>query len=478
MLWVLLTCFVACDNSKSPQTKKQSPELSPIRILVVDDSDLAASIESAWEAQGERPIKVTSESSDKLTAAKRLRADVVIFPSNQLGQYVEADLIARIPEEQLSRRGGEEISGLQGLLTPVRYSTITWGRTPYAYPLSEPAFVLLYRQDIFKKLGLNPPATWKEYLELAKRLDDRSSLSEFVPSDADWTGALEPNEGLWPAHMVFARAVSYSRHETQTSVLFDFGSFDPYIHREHFVRAASEWLDSAKSISTEKRRDLTPRDVAKEFFEGKCAMALTWIGATGTDENKVAVGFAEPPGAKEFFDLRSDSWKPRETTDDGRFPLPAIMGRLCGVTKEAGRPSESWRFVEWLTTEGARKATPFDFAERGPVRSSDLDNSQLLLPRGVEFEAVKSFADVVGAFNRRTLFAPTLRMRGGNRYLQVLAEEIRVSRDTGRPVKESLAKVNELWREVTNSLEPGAEGEKLATSKLARSYRRNLGSEY
>ena len=63
----------------------------------------------------------------------------------------------------------------------IRLGELRWGTRTFATPLGSPQLLLVYRADIFQRLGLKPPADWTEYQRIVERLADRSQLGDLTP---------------------------------------------------------------------------------------------------------------------------------------------------------------------------------------------------------------------------------------------------------------------------------------------------------
>ena len=81
-------------------------EQLPLRVVVVDDAELAEVVQREWNSRPGGQCKVTELSSAELLAwdQPRLGADIVIYPSALLGELAERGLIEPIAEDDLQAR--------------------------------------------------------------------------------------------------------------------------------------------------------------------------------------------------------------------------------------------------------------------------------------------------------------------------------------------------------------------------------------
>src|SRR5262245_27197805 len=221
-------------------SSSQQPRL---RLLVLDDLELARDLEREWTAVEGNALSIRQTTSDEFLGQdqRRLACDVVIFPSRLLGDLAGRDWLESLKESELNeprwqRRDTWEL---------VRLQEAKWGQNPIAISLGMPVFVLCYREDIFSKQGLVPPSTWAEYRELAEKLSNRSILGDSTPApEATWYGTCEPMGDHWVSEWLMARAAPYARQRSQFSTLFDYGDLRPLIDGAPFVRALVEMADA------------------------------------------------------------------------------------------------------------------------------------------------------------------------------------------------------------------------------------------
>lgn len=130
---------------------------------------------------------------------------------------------------------------------------------------------LFYNIQIFNDLGLTPPATWDELLEVSSTLIDEGIDPIAV------TGMYEPYMGMWIDYL-FQRAVGY---ETARDAAFSGDYGDP-----GYLSAAEkfqELRDQGAFLNGFEGTDFTA--VQMEFFQGNAAMILmgTWLTAEMQD---------------------------------------------------------------------------------------------------------------------------------------------------------------------------------------------------
>lgn len=469
--------LAGCGPSATPTANSPKPspqEKTVLRVLVIDDKELAGSLVEQWRIRAtEDEIEVRTASSKELTAARRLSADVIVFPARWMGELAERDLIQPIPESMLptgtQQEDGSQKIMLNDLLPTVRQCDLSWGRKLYAVTLGSPQFVLLYRPDLFEKLDLNPPTTWEEYQEAAVKLADRPALGELAPAEGQpWHAALEPTADGWAGITLQARAASAIRAEGQLYAVFDVDSMSARIAAPPFVQAAEEMAAAAKTSGATERR-LAPVEVRAAFFAGECGMAITWPSAIGADQSKIPVAFAELPGRSEFFSFKTNAWIKKGRDADLRTSLCAISGRLAAVTREARRSRSAFALLAWLGSDEAASVLGSRSEHTTLFTRTQLGNPLPWLGEGVSSAAGGTYSEVAQSAFSRAMWMPVVRMPGVDAYYEALDAAAIQSLANPDQAEETLAAAAQRWNEITREHD---------VSRQRRAYQRSLGNDY
>ena len=291
-LAALSLAVCGCPHGSPPVVDKGSTSepAVPLRLVVVDDSALAEAVQRQWQARAEGELEVRNLSSEELCdpRRKRLAADAVIYPSGLIGELAERGWIAPLSEDAL----GSPEFGRRDIFDHLRQHEIMWGEQVYAVPLGSPPLTLIYRPDVFEKLGVKPPENWQQYAALCERLSkSRELLAETKDGPGEWQPFAEPLGPGWASQVLLARAAVYARHRSYFATLFDLQSLDPRIASPPFVKALEELVAAAKFGSPDAIK-LTPTDVWKRLRSGRCAMGLTWPSSA---EAPAQAGAADSP---------------------------------------------------------------------------------------------------------------------------------------------------------------------------------------
>lgn len=466
-----------CSPSTSPSassTESGPQKQASLRVLVVDDSELAETLREQWQLRevGDG-LEVRTATSKDLSAAKRLSADVVVFPARWMGELAERELIQPIPAAMLSGSEGADgvapLMAVGDLLPTVRHCDASWGRQLYAVPLGSPQLVLLYRPDVFAKLDLDPPQTWEEYQAILPRLADRTALGELAPAEGrPWHAALEPTAEGWAGISLLARAASAVRAEGQLYALFDSDDMSSRIAAPPFVQTAGEMAAAAQASNASQRR-LTPAEVRAAFFAGECGMAITWPSAAGATVSKTPVAFAELPGRDQSFHFQSGEWVKKGKDADPRTSLCAIAGRLAAVTREARRSRAAFALLGWLGSPEASRAISPTSQETTLFGRSQLSAPGPWLGSEVSANAAASYSQVAEAASSRTQWMPVARIPGVEEYHAALDAAVLQSLADPDQAEAALSAAAKQWDAITQRQD---------VARQRRAYQRSLGNDF
>lgn len=440
---VLLGCGPDATEPIADEAPKQRRTV-PVRVLVIDDERLTEALERQWNARADDDINIRSGTSADVAELEhpRLGADVVIYPSSLLGSLASRELLSELERDELD----DPELGWGEYFPLLRSGEVSWGGQVCGVSFGSPTLTLYYRADLFEELGLQAPATWGEYQELAARLSDRSVATGLGEDDA-WFGTAEVLAPGWRAKMLLARAACYARHRGQFSTLFDGRTMEPLIGGPSFVRALTELVAAAEHGPA----DASPSEVRRLFAAGSCAMALSWPTRSDAEqgEARVRTGFAELPGSREVFNFRTAVWETRPEEQAGRVPLLGMAGRVGSVTRECRRRRAAVEALTFFAGLGDELASESEWTT--VHRETQAESASRWVNRELDAEAARQYFVATQEAQGRTSWLNCLRIPGSDRYLEALDGAVERAL-AGESPETVLGEVATQWRELTAEL--------------------------
>ncbi|MFV2069736.1 MAG: extracellular solute-binding protein [Pirellulales bacterium] len=466
-----------CDRPESVETGSVAEAPKPatgvtLRVRVIGDPTLADAFmryQGEWAARFGGQLKVERSQPGEDLADDHPPADVLIYPASRMGTLAEHDRLMAVRKGVL--RG--EAYQANDIFPLVRQCTARWGDRELAMPLGAPVLVLIYRADLFARMGLAPPETWTAYGRLLEKLSDPAAgdaagdrEANGSMADPPWIAAVEPTSGVWAAHLLLARAAPYAKPADQYSTLFDMETMEPLIDRPPFVRALSELRQAYQSVRWPR---LDPTGAREALLTGRTAMAITWLSAArphATVTADTALAVVPLPGSKRVFRSRSGEWASRDAGRNGRVPYVGFAGRVGSVSRSCRNAPTAFRFLAWAgSTEMSSRICAASPATT-LFRYSQSGSAGAWVDPGLSTKTVTDYAHAVEDQLVRTNALTALRIPAADQYLAALAEGVRRVLDDRQPPEQSLTSVADQWRKIT--ADRGIDRQKLA-------YQKNLG---
>jgi multiple sugar transport system substrate-binding protein len=438
--------------------KAQTPSYRGITLKVgaVDDAGILTGVSllrGEWEASRGGQIAMVED----LVAAKApLAADVVIFSGQRLGDLVDADALAIIPnsavlpakpaESEPGERAKPEGStasdqGTDALqymdfVPAFREQVSCYGEDRMALPLGATALVLAYRRDAFENeanraaaqaagIELKPPRTWSDLDALARFFNGR---------DRSGAGG-KPQHGIVLAmgaggadvesigdSAFLARAASLGQHRDHFSFLFDSVTFTPRIDSPPFVEALKGFV-AWKKLGPPGVEAFDAAAARKAFRDGQAAMLIDRAEQVGTWSGGKPVGVASLPGSERVYDPLRKEWAESSPLNRPSY-LPRGGGWLIGIGKhiEGTQREAALDFAKYLAGPDNLNRLR---AERSfpmlPVRTSQLGHG-LPDPTAAPDVDSRQWTIAVSDTLRLERVVPGLRVHGAADYLLDLSK--------------------------------------------------------
>lgn len=195
----------------------------------------------------------------------------------------------------------------------------------YGLPLRGHAFLLFYRQDVFDKLGLEPPKTWQELIETGKKIQAETKLNAIANYYGLFGGQ---NLFNWFAHL-WSNGADLLDEENR-----------PAFNSPAGVEATELYIDYLREHKLTPPASVTwgEQEANTAAAQGKAAMFIGWWWMIdvfkGEEAAKVVrdnIAFAPVPG-----------WEGKEAASYGYlWPM--------GILNQSKNQDAAWEYLKWLS---------------------------------------------------------------------------------------------------------------------------------
>src|SRR5713226_168548 len=308
-LVLMVGLLVAC-NSSAPTSNAQFSGTT-IRVVTFTGPQIAEPLQRRApdfaKATGAKVEIITVPFSDlyqKLLtdfATKTNSYDATVFDPQWMGDYVPAGYL----EDLTDRVKNDSALQWNDIAPFFRDFSATFKGKVYTVPLDGDFQMVYYRTDLLQKDGLQPPATWDDYISIAKHFQGRDLNGD---GKADYGSCLAMKRSAQSYWMYISIAAAFLQSQgTKQGSFFNTDNMQPLMNNA----GAAAALDVYKQLSKLGPPDQLNNDVGDSrglFVTGRCALSLDWgdIGPLSVDptQSKVQdkVGAVILPGSKQVLD--------------------------------------------------------------------------------------------------------------------------------------------------------------------------------
>ncbi len=466
------------ENPPAAVTRPDRFDGMKLVVGVVGDPSLRRSITAQrgeWTARTGSELNFIETPIDPRAIPNNV--DVLVFAGDRLGDLVDAEALAVLPESLVAPPPAPDPATTSAdpdakpveMVDPLKFREVVpvfrdqvsrYGPDRFGLPIGGSALVVAFHRSAFtdpkhveaaKAAGivLRPDELWKNFDKLAEFFHGRDFNDDGQP---DYGVALAWGadfEGVGNA-VYLARTAASALHPDQYSFLFDSETTEPRVTSPPFVESLQA-LVALKAFGPPGAGSFDANAARAAFKSGRVAllidraeMAATW--GTG----RFPIGVAPLPGSDRIFDPSRAHWDNLETPSRPSY-LPSGGGWLVGITASSKQRPAAEAFVRYLaspeTTDRLRAEQDFPMlAVRGPQLTQGLVN-----PRSCPGVETRPWADSVAKTLNADKVVPGLRVPDASGYLNDLTTA-RVGAVTGQPVELALQSLAAAWTKRTQAL--------------------------
>lgn len=399
----------------------------------------------------------TIQKIDEATKSPEAGFDIYVAISMWSGTLLGGGGIEPVPEAVKLKIDWDDV------LPIYRNTVLSWNNVAYGLPYDGDCINLYYRKDLFdnpvhqarfkKKFGydLAPPATWREYHDIAQFF-----------TGWDWNGDGKPDFGIAGNRVkgdismlqFFAQAAAFAKHPDDPAYYFDPDTMKPRINNPGFVRALELWIDTLK-FGPPGMANFAGHDVRDRFVSGQTAMAIDWadmgVHAANSPVSviKDKIGYAQLPGSSEVYDSRAGKWDKRQNR------VSSISGNWTFfISKASKHKALAFEFASHMTSrELTKKLTAMSGTAVNPSRHSHFDDPASWNQSGFSTESAKAYLDAITLSLSNTNVVHDITIPGAGEYYQIADEYVAKAVAGELKPRQALDHAAAAWESITDRLD-------------------------
>src|SRR5882762_7760462 len=404
--------LAACNASNSTSTGNFSG--TTIRVVTFTGPQIAEPLQRRApdfeKATGAKVQIITVPFSDlyqKLLtdfATKTNSYDATVFDPQWMGDYVPPGYL----EDLTDRVKNDSALQWNDIAPFFRDFSATFKGKVYTIPLDGDFQMVYYRKDLLQKDGLQPPATWDDYISIAKHFQGKDLNGDGKPDFGSCLAMKRSAQSYW---MYLSVAAAYLQSQgTSQGAFFNTSNMQPLMNNE----GAAAALDIYKQMSKLGPPDQLNNDVGDSrglFVTGRCALSLDWgdIGPLAVDKTQSTVqdkvGAIILPGSKKVLDRSSNQLVecnatlcPYATNGVNHSPFAAFGGWSGAINKAASSKVKdaAFAFLSYMS-QPAQSSLDVTIGKTGfnPYRSSHFNNMGPWTASGMSESAANDYLGAI-----------------------------------------------------------------------------------
>jgi multiple sugar transport system substrate-binding protein len=403
----------ACSNSSGTTSGKQFSGTT-IRVVTFTGPQIAEPLQRRApdfeKLTGAKVEIITVPFSDlyqKLLtdfATKTNSYDATVFDPQWMGDYVPPGYL----EDLTGRVQADSALQWNDIAPFFRDFSATFQGKVYTIPLDGDFQMVYYRKDLLARDGLQPPATWDDYISIAKHFQGQDLNGDGKKDYGSCLAMKRAAQSYW-AWISIAAAYLQSQG-TKQGAFFNTDNMQPLTNNP----AAAAALDVYKQLSKIGPPDQLNNDVGNSrglFVTGRCALSLDWgdIGTLAIDpsQSKVAdkVGAVILPGSKQVLDRSTNQLTdctaalcPYAVNGVNHSPFAAFGGWSGAINKASSAKVKdaAFAFLSYMS-QPAQSGEDVTIGKTGfnPYRTSHFSKQDLWLKAGMSADAATNYLGAI-----------------------------------------------------------------------------------
>jgi len=402
--------------------------------------------------------------------------DAFVFAPQWMVDYIVPGYL----EDITDRVAADEALEWEDVAPFFRDFSATFEGSIYTIPLDGDFHMGYYRTDLLAEEGLEPPATWDDYLEVAKFFHGKDLNGDGDPDYGSCISKKRGAQAYWFIHD-FAAPMIQSQGTSQ-GTFFDTETMEPLVNNEAFKRAL-ELYDATTQYGPPDELNLDVGDTRSLFTSGRCALSMDWgdIGTLAIDPETSIVqdktGAMITPGSTQVLDWETgelvdcdETTCPYAINGVNYAPFAAYGGWSGGINAAADDivKDAAYDFFSYMC-QPAQSNEDVTIGKTGfnPYRTSQFLNRQAWVEAGMSPGAASVYLGAIEGSLASPNMVLDLRIPQNQRYQGVVLD-LAVSQFAAGELtlEEAMQQIYDGWEELT---------EELGREEQLEAYRGTLG---
>jgi multiple sugar transport system substrate-binding protein len=395
-------------------------------------------------------------------ATKTNSYDAFVFDPQWMGDYVPPGYL-----EDLTDRVQNDSSLQWNDIAPFfRDFSATFKGRVYTIPLDGDFQMVYYRTDLLQKDGLQPPATWQDYISIAQHFQGRDLNGDGKADYGSCLAMKRSAQSYW-AWISIAAAFLQSQG-TKQGAFFNLDGMQPLTNNP----GAAAALNIYKTLSKIGPPDQLNNDVGDSrglFVSGRCALSLDWgdIGTLAIDksQSKVVdkVGAVILPGSKQVLDRSTGQLAdcnstlcPYATDGINHSPFAAFGGWSGAINKasQAKVKDAAFAFLSYMSApQQSNEDVTIGKTGFNPYRTSQFTNLDQWTKAGMSSQAANDYLGAIKASLQSPNMVLDLRIPQSAYYQQTALDTALAQFLAGElSVDQTMAQITSQWNKKTDEI--------------------------
>ncbi|ODG97927.1 ABC transporter substrate-binding protein [Nostoc sp. KVJ20] len=408
------------------------------------------------------PFKNLYTTLQKNWSGNNSKYDMAVILPQWLIDFINAGYL-----EDLTARVNTDNALQWSDIAPIfRNVSATYKGRIYSIPLDGDFHMVYYRTDLLKEAGLTPPATWDEYLAIAKRFHGKDLNGDGKP---DYGSCISKRANENSTSMLISIATPFLQSQgTAQGAFFDPDTMKPLVNNPAFAKALDIYkqtmdygIPQDQNLGGSKAREL--------FITGRCAMTIDWgdVGPLAIDlsVSKVMdkVGAVITPGTTQVLDRKTN-----KLVACNKFTCPYSIGGVnhtpyaanvgwTGVihTKAASRVQDAaYSFLSYIS-QPAQSSIDVTIGTTGfnPYRISQFQNSDPWIKAGLSSKAANNYLAAIGVSLNSPNIVLNLSIPHNQQYqFEVLDAAVSNFLANKLTTETTMQQIEQGWEQITNTV--------------------------